>query len=190
MNANSKYFPVIIMMLIGALARLIPHVPNFTPTESIAIFGATYLGRNYLTVLIPLVVLYLTDFIINNTVARSFFPSHDGIVWFDSYMIFNVIAIVSIILISSQLLKKINVFNVLMSVVSASVIFFIITNFGSWASEKSIYPSDFSGLMMSYAAGLPFFKTSLFGNLIFTTILFGSYEIIQNLTARKAQQIG
>lgn len=190
MSASNKFIPVIILMLIGALARLIPHIPNFTPTESIAIFGAAYLGRKYWTVIVPLIILYLTDLIINNTVARSFFTAHEGIVWYDSYMIYNALAIIAIVLLSSQLLKKITVINVLLSVVSASVIFFLITNYGSWASEKSIYPSDFSGLMMSYTAGLPFFRSSLVGNLVFTTILFGSYEIIKSLVTRRAAQIG
>lgn len=190
MNANNKFIPVVMLMVIGAFARLIPHVPNFTPTESIAIFGAAYLGRKYLMFVVPLVVLYLSDFIINNTIARSFFTEQDGIVWLDQYMIYNTIAILLMVLLSSQLLKKVTAINVLLSVVSASVIFFMITNFGSWASEKSIYPSDFNGLMMSYTAGLPFFRSTLMGNVIFSTILFGSYALIQNLVARKATQIG
>lgn len=186
MDKNQKLITVVLLMVVGAFARLIPHIPNFTPIESLTIFGAAYLGRKQWAIVAPLVILYISDFIINNTVARSFFPDVEGIVWFDSYMIFNVLAIIAIVLFSSSILQKVNIKNILISILGASVIFFIITNFGSWASEKSIYTNDLSGLLTSYTAGLPFFRTSLLSNLVFSGILFGSYEIIIRLVRRKA----
>ncbi|MBK8625686.1 MAG: hypothetical protein IPN86_09065 [Saprospiraceae bacterium] len=190
MDAKNKFLPVIILMVIGAFGKLLPHIPNFTPTESIAIFGAAYLGSKYMKYIIPLVILYLSDFIINNTIARSFFVEQEGIVWFDQYMIYNFIALVFIVLVSTKLLKKINATNVFLSILSASIIFFMITNYGSWASEKSIYTNDLSGLLMSYTAGIPFFRTTLLSNLLFSTILFGSYEMIQSLVSKRAAQFG
>lgn len=186
MSANNKFLTVILMMVAGAVLRIIPHAPNFTPTESITIFGAAYLGRKYLALVLPLIIIYCSDFIINNTIARSFFTEQEGIVWYDQYMIYNVIAIILMVLLSSQFLKKITVSSVLLTTVCASVIFFLVTNFGSWASEKSIYTNDFSGLMNSYLAGWPFFKTSLLSNLVFSVILFGSYELIKGFVPRKA----
>lgn len=190
MDAKNKFLPVIILMVIGAFGKLLPHIPNFTPTESIAIFGAAYLGSKYMKYIIPFVILYLSDFIINNTIARSFFVEQEGIVWFDQYMIYNFIALVFIVLVSTKLLKKINATNVFLSILSASIIFFMITNYGSWASEKSIYTNDLSGLLMSYTAGIPFFRTTLLSNLLFSTILFGSYEMIQSLVSKRAAQFG
>lgn len=186
MSANNKFLTVILMMVAGAVLRIIPHAPNFTPTESITIFGAAYLGRKYLALVLPLIIIYCSDFIINNTIARSFFTEQEGIVWYDQYMIYNVIAIILMVLLSSQFLKKITFSSVLLTTVGASVIFFLVTNFGSWASEKSIYTNDFSGLMNSYLAGWPFFKTSLLSNLVFSVILFGSYELIKGFVPRKA----
>ena len=186
MDKNQKLIAVVLLMIAAACARLIPHVPNFTPVESLAVFGAAYLGRKQWAVVLTLVILYLSDFIINNTIARSFFPEVDGLVWFDSYMIYNVLAIVGIVLFSSLILQKVNFKNVMISVLGASVIFFIITNFGSWASEKSIYTNDLSGLLASYTAGLPFFRTSLLSNLVFSGILFGGYEVITRLVNGKA----
>ena len=185
MQSNNKFFVITSLMVIGACARLMPHMPNFTPLESITIFGAAYLSQRYYAVLIPVLVIYFSDFIINNTVARSFFDQ-DGIVWFDQYMIFNVLAIFAIVLFSSRILKKVNVLNVVYATLGASVLFFLITNFGSWASEKSIYPNDFNGLLMSYTAGLPFFRTSLLSDAVFSLILFGGYEVIQYLSMKKA----
>ena len=100
-------------------------------------------------------------------------------VWFSQYMIFTVVAMAMIVLVSSKFLRKINVGNVILSVLIASVIFFIVTNFGSWVGEKSIYTRDLNGLMTSFAAGLPFFRSSLISNLLFSAILFGGFEMYQ-----------
>jgi hypothetical protein len=38
-----------------------------------------------------------------------------------------------------------------------------------------MYPQTFSGLLLSYEAGLPFVLNSLAGDLFFSAVLFGSY---------------
>ena len=169
----------ILLALVAALARLIPHIPNFTPVESLTLFSTAYILRKRWAFVLSVTLLYISDFIINNTVARSFFPDHEGLVWFSQYMIFTVVAMALIVLVSSKFLRKINVGNVILSVLIASVIFFIVTNFGSWVVEKSIYTRDLNGLMTSFAAGLPFFRSSLISNLLFSTILFGGFEMYQ-----------
>ena len=169
----------ILLALVAALARLIPHIPNFTPVESLTLFSTAYILRKRWAFVLSVTLLYISDFIINNTVARSFFPDHEGMVWFSQYMIFTVVAMAMIVLVSSKFLRKINVGNVILSVLIASVIFFIVTNFGSWVGEKSIYTRDLNGLMTSFAAGLPFFRSSLISNLLFSAILFGGFEMYQ-----------
>ena len=169
----------ILLALVAALARLIPHIPNFTPVESLTLFSTAYILRKRWAFVLSVTLLYISDFIINNTVARSFFPDHEGMVWFSQYMIFTVVAMAMIVLVSSKFLRKINVGNVILSVLIVSVIYFIVTNFGSWVGEKSIYTRDLNGLMTSFAAGLPFFRSSLISNLLFSAILFGGFEMYQ-----------
>lgn len=178
MKSSVKLISVIILMIAGAFARLIPHVPNFTPTESLAIFGGAYLGYKYLSYILPTIMIYASDLVINNTLARSFYPDVQGIVWWDNYMFYTIGAVVAIVFISRLLLKKINTKNVIITVLVSSILFFLVTNFAAWATVKSLYPANFSGLMMSYAAGIPFYKVSLFGNLIFSGVLFGSMALI------------
>jgi len=123
-------------------------------------------------------------------VARSFFPDVQGIVWFSSYMMYNFIAMALIVLVSSKIISKVTIKNVGMSILLASIIFFIITNFGAWADEKSLYSSDFSGLMASFMAGIPFFRNSLLSNIIFTTVIFGSFEIYTSIATRQKSTAG
>ncbi len=185
MKSNKSFIVVLGLMIFGVFARLIPHIPNFTPTESIAIFGSAFLGYRYMSFLLPLGLIFIADFIINNTIARSFFPDTQGLVLFSSYMIYTAIAIVAIVLLSKTMLKTINVKNVVLTVLASTVIFFLLTNFAAWADPKSLYPANASGLIASYIAGLPFVKVSLLGNLIFSGVLFGGKALIESMLESK-----
>lgn len=187
MKSKSNILPVVIMMIIGACARLIPHMPNFSPTESLAIFGAAYLGRNILAYIFPMITMYITDLVINNTIARPYFPDHEGMVLWSNYMLFNALAIVSIVFFTTNMLQKITLKNVFLSAIASSIIFFLITNFGALWSPTSLYTKDLSGLMTSYVAGLPFFRTTLLANLLFTGVIFGSMYLLTNLIQRREE---
>ena len=56
--------------------------------------------------------------------------------------------------------------------VTGSVGFFLISNFGVWAATN-MYAKTVSGLMACYAAGVPFFRHTLEGDLLYTTVMFG-----------------
>ncbi len=57
-----------------------------------------------------------------------------------------------------------------------SILFYLITNAAVWYGSP-YYVQDLSGLLNSYAAGVPFFRNTLAGDLAFTTVFFGSYKL-------------
>ena len=177
---------IVLFIFFAALSRLIPHAPNFTPIGGMALFGAAYFTKKYWSFLIPLIALFLSDLVINNLIYPSLYPKYyQGFTlftqgWYWYYGAFALIACMGIFA-----LKKIKPMNLLLSSVAASVVFFIITNFGTWASG-TIYPMDASGLLASYTAGLPFFWNTLMGDLFYVLVLFGSFEYIQ----RRFPQVG
>ncbi len=182
-NINIKV--IVLLMVLAAFCRFIPHMPNFTPTEGLTLLGAAYLGRKQWAIFIPIIMLYFSDLIINNTIARPYFPNQEGIIWFAPYMIFNLIAIIAIVMICSGILKKINFLSVFGSALMASILFFLITNFGSWIDGFMPYSKNLSGLMACYVAAIPFFWTSLISNLVFTGVLFGSYELFKSIEYKR-----
>jgi hypothetical protein len=62
--------------------------------------------------------------------------------------------------------------------ITGSFLFFLITNAAVWYGA-SFYSQDLGGLMDSYVAGLPFFRGTLAGDMLFTTALFGSYKLAE-----------
>ena len=59
---------------------------------------------------------------------------------------------------------------IVLSGFSSSVIFFLITNFGSWLT-MAMYEKSFSGLLQSYVMGIPFFHNTLISTLIYLFVL-------------------
>lgn len=167
---------VFVLFAVAGVARLIPHIPNFTPTEGVTLFGAAYLGRKYFAFLLPVLMLYITDLVLNNTINRSFFTESEGIVWFSNYMIYGMLSIAFIVLMGSGILKKITIFRVGGAALGSAVIFFIISNFGVWL-HSAFYTRDIAGITQCYIAAWPFFRTTLISNLLFTALLFGGYEL-------------
>ncbi|MEE9438789.1 MAG: DUF6580 family putative transport protein [Saprospiraceae bacterium] len=169
------------VFIIGAaFSRLITVLPNFSVIESLALFGGAYIVSKYKAILIPVLALFLSDLVLNNTILRVFYPNVDGAVIFPSYLIWSIISMVFIVGFGSVLLKKVNALRVLGGVLGSTAIFFIISNFGVWMTSL-MYPKNLGGLIGCYVAAIPFVMNSLIGNLVFGAILFGSYELITRL---------
>jgi len=155
---SPKIYIVIVMIFTGAIMRLIPHWPNFTPVAAIALFGGTFLKRKDLAFLIPVAAMLLSDVIIG----------------FHSTMLPVYLSFIAIVAFGLLLQKKLTVVNTLSASLGASVLFYLVTNFASWTSGLMPYPMNAAGLMQSYIAGLPFLFNGILGDLFYTSVLFGA----------------
>jgi hypothetical protein len=82
----------------------------------------------------------------------------------------------------TKLGKNAKILPVIGAALASSVSFFLVTNFFSWVTRSLQYTSDLSGLMMSYAAGLPFFRHALEGDLLFTMAMFATPVALRALS--------
>lgn len=166
---------VLILIFAAAISRLLPHWPNFTPVGAMALFGAAYFPRKIVALVAPLVALYISDLLLNNLLYAEYY---DGFTWaISSYWVYA--SFVLIIGIGFLLRNRVSVWTVGGGALAASVIFFLITNFGVWASPLNIlYPKNFAGLIACYTAGLPYFWNTLASNAFFSGLLFGAYALL------------
>jgi hypothetical protein len=63
--------------------------------------------------------------------------------------------------------------------IAGSILFFVVTNFGCWWLYN-MYPKSWPGLFQCYVAGIPFFRGTLFGDLIGSAILFGGEQLLRH----------
>jgi hypothetical protein len=173
MNKNSitpGFLIVSVMVIAAAFVRLIPHPPNFAPIAAMALFGGAYFTKKWAAFLIPLAAVFVTDL----------FLGFHATMW-AVYLSFALIVVLGMVMIKQ---KKIG--NIFFASVSASVSFFIITNFGVWISTP-YYEKTGAGLAACYTAAIPFFHQTLLGDLFFVAILFGLYELVKTKFPQLAQ---
>lgn len=175
-NQTLRFAIISLLILVTAFSRLIPHPQNFAPIGAMALFGAAYYNKKYFSFFIPIIAMFLFDIIDNNFIYSAMF---DGFVLFYPGCFYTYFSFIVIALIGLGLLKKVKIQNVILSSLLASVVFFLISNFGSWASGLMPYTKDFSGLITCYAAGLPFFKNTILGDLFYCGVMFGVFELLQ-----------
>lgn len=174
-KVNTRWGIVAFVVLVVAMSRLIPHTLtsslfNFSPLGGIALFSAAYFNKKYLAYVLPLAALWVSNLLINNIFYAKYF---DGFSWFANLEVY--FAFLLIILMGSQLLKKITVPRLGVAAVSSSLVFFFVTNFYVWLNTL-IYPKNFAGLVSCYVAAIPFYWNTLASDLLYTGLLFGLFE--------------
>ena len=184
--SKNKVLIASIFIIIGGIYRLFPHPSNVSPVAAMALLGGLYLGRNYLAFLVPIAALFASDLILNNTINRGFFPDQTGIILGAKYMIYTYGAYLLTVAFGFLLHHKSAVHKIVAGTLISSILFFLVTNAGTWASGL-IYPKTFAGLMASFTAGVPFFRNTLISNAIFITLFVTATEIITRTKAMSKQ---
>ncbi len=171
---NLRFGIISTIVLVAALSRLaMTELPNVSPLGAMALFGGAYFSKRYLAVLIPLLALWISDVALNNTIYAAYY---EGFSWFGVPVVY--LSIIVIALMGTKLLKQIKVKNLLIASLLTSLVFFLITNLGSWWAIPA-YSKDLVGIIAAYTAGLPFFLSTILSNLFFTAVLFGGYELVK-----------
>jgi len=151
---------VIAAALTRALPYLIPDLWNFTAIGALAIFAGAQFKDKSMAFIMPIAAMAISDLFIGNGFSLLVYTGF-----------------VAMVACGFLIRNKVNTSNVVLaSFISASV-FFLITNF-SFFYPATLYPRSISGVLASYAAGLPFFRNMLISNLIFSAVLFSSFSLL------------
>lgn len=172
------------LIFIAALSRVLPHPPNFSPIEAVALFGGAYFAKRHWALLVPLAAMFTSDLVLG--------VANGGIYWdyFSSagYLLVYVCIALSTAL-GFGLRGKVTGSRVLGYALAGSLLFFVVTNFGAWLGSPA-YPQSFAGLAAAYVAGVPFFQWTVLGTLAYAALLFGGFELLRrHVPALQAQTV-
>jgi len=164
---------------LAALARLIPHPPNFTPIAAVALFGAATFRNKWAAFLVPLLALLVSDVALEITTGLGVYSgwmAHSRGFHSSMWVVYGAMALIASL--GLLLRRKKTALTVAGTVLAGSVLFFVVTNFAVWA-EGSMYPKTAAGLLACYVAAIPFFHWTLLGDAIFATALFGGFALAE-----------
>ncbi|PIY72226.1 hypothetical protein COY87_02005 [Candidatus Roizmanbacteria bacterium CG_4_10_14_0_8_um_filter_33_9] len=163
---SKAYLPSVIAILFVSLTRLLPHPPNVSPVTAIALFAGSTIG-GISAFSIPLLIMFISDMFLGFHITIPF-----------------VYASFILITLLGFLLKKRNRFQYyfIASLIS-SLLFFLITNFGVWLTS-SMYQKSVNGLILCYTMGIPFFRNTIVGDIIYTIGIFYGFKLLTKIVQR------
>ncbi|MFA6260157.1 MAG: DUF6580 family putative transport protein [Bacteroidia bacterium] len=168
---NKKQLTIILIIVIAALSRLLPHAPNFTPLTAIALFSGAYIANRLLAIALPLLVMLLSDAIMG----------FNGWAFTEQIVtVYGTYALISVV--STWFLSHKSAVRVGSSSLLASLLFFLTTNLAVWMGgffhAPALYPMNLGGIIECYIAALPFFGNALAGDLFYSAVLFGGFYLL------------
>ena len=163
-----KYNLVVGLIVLALVGRLIPHPDNFTPMLAVALFGGAMLSGR-MAYLVPLVAMFLSDLLMGNAVT-----------WMTPVIYGCFVAGVGL----GQWLGRSRTWaRTGLVALAGSVLFYVVTNFAVWVTPNGLYAGlyahSWDGLIQCYVMALPFFRNDIAGNVLWTAMLFGLFDLMQ-----------
>jgi hypothetical protein len=156
-------------VLLAVAVRFMPHPWMFTPvTGSLLFFGARGTRKQ---LWFPFALLVASDVVLTTLVYKYPFTV-DHFVTFAWYA--------GVLWLGTRLGKDAKALPIIGAALASSVSFYLVTNLMAWA-WLDMYPKNFAGVLMSYAAGIPFFRHALEGDLLFTSVMFATPLVLKAL---------
>lgn len=153
-----------LLIILGFSMRLVPHMPNMAPIAAIALFAGAYLDKRFVP-WVPLAIMMVSDLVLG---MHSVVPYTWG-------------AFIVIGFMGMKLKENRTPGRVFGMTVFSALFFFAVTNFGVWLSW---YPHTSAGFIDCYVKALPFLRNTMASNVVFSFVLFGSYELAKRLAGR------
>jgi hypothetical protein len=154
-----------------AIPPFFNHPPNFSAIDATALFCGAYFSRRSIACIVLLLSVWIGDIFLNKILIGHWNLFYSGFYWqYGCYLLMT--------LIGATLKHNIKPLPLLSACVASSILFFGISNFGVWYSGF-LYPQNLDGLIACYVSAIPFFKNTLFSDLLYSIILFGSFQFIQ-----------
>lgn len=159
---NIRIAALVAAIAFAVVFRLVPHPPNFSPIAAMALFSGAYMPRRALAFAAPLLALLLSDLVL------GFYPG----------IAFIYLSVALTVLLGWAISRRRSAPMIAGAAVAGSVLFYVLTNFGTWLSTD-LYPKTIEGLAACYVAAIPFFQNTLAGDLVFSALLFGGFALAE-----------
>jgi hypothetical protein len=173
---KSIVLPLVLLVLSAALYRVWPGRPfGFAPQWAMAIFGGAIIKDKRLAFILPLISMIISD-----ALYQVFFvQGSSSIQGFYQGQLVNYILFGSLV-VFGFMIRKINTIKILSASLAAPSAYFLLSNLFVWIGGGGYsHPKTFTGLIQTYADGIPFYQMSLLSTVIFSAILFGVYFMVR-----------
>jgi hypothetical protein len=189
MKNKTTILVFVLLIIAAALYRVWDHRPfGFAPQIAMALFAGSVIRDKRFSFLVPLFSMLISDVLYQVlytqglTQIKGFYEGQ----WVN-YILFASITVIGFFI------RKNNVSSIILGSLAGAVFFYLTSNFFDWIGggldiNNQPYPKTFQGLIDCLAAGLPFFRGSVWATLLFSGIFFGCYHLYTRYVLRVQPQ--
>ncbi len=181
---NPRFLTLLCFILAMALLRIansaqLTPFAHYTPIGAMCLFGGAYFHNRWKAFAFPILTLLVSDMVINKVI----FQGKYGVMYNGWYWIYGIFALV--VLFGKVILQKINVQNVVLAAIVASVSHWILADTTVWIGGgtdlRTMLPlsRDLAGYVQCLTQGFPFMKNFLVGTLAYSGLMFGTFELLK-----------
>jgi hypothetical protein len=149
------------LIVLGAASRLLHLPPNIAAVTGVTLLAGYALRNVWLALLVPIGAMALAD------LALGWYPG----------VLATYAGMAAGVLIARGLLPTLTLPRLVAATFLASLIFFILSNFGTWL--EGWYGYTWEGLVACYIAAIPFWQNSHLADFTSTALSFGLFMLGQ-----------
>jgi hypothetical protein len=146
---------------------------NFSPLGAMALFGGAYFKKQWKAFALPLLMLFISDLILQQTVFKAY---GNGVLYDGWYWVYGAFALIT--LAAGWLLRKLTIKNFIIAVLVSVAIHWVVTDIGVWYGSK-IFTQNIQGYIDCLIVAIPYELRFLSGTIIYGAVLFGLFEWMQ-----------
>ncbi|MDO7714742.1 MAG: hypothetical protein MUP93_07680, partial [Pirellulales bacterium] len=158
-SSRAKIAIWLALVAVGVCGRLWQPAYNVTPFAAIGLAAGSLFGISLAAASVPIVALVISNMVL---------PGYGSTI-----MTFVVYVSLACPVLFGSLVQRQGWIAVLGGSLASSLIFFITTNFATWALSE-LYPHTLSGLTTCYIAALPFYRWMPVGDAVWSISLFST----------------
>jgi hypothetical protein len=176
---TSSLIIAILLIIAAALSRVLMYPDNFSPIIGMAVFSGAIIKDRRFALALPLCAMFLSD------VLFEIFSIAPGFWGWGQLVGYVILALITIIAFS---MKKINVLSVAGYSIGSSLLFFFLSNSAFFVFDNPIYNTyaqNFTGYINCLAGGVPFLRTGIVADLVYSGVLFSAYYLVEKYAFNK-----
>ncbi|MFN4286064.1 MAG: DUF6580 family putative transport protein [Lacibacter sp.] len=178
MKLNKQIIWILIaMIVVASLYRIVPNRPyGFAPQIAMALFSGSVIRNRKFAFAVPLVSMLLGDLAFQALYTAGLVPYggfYKGQI--TNYLLFAGLTVLGFFIQHNK------TWQVALGSLAGPTLYFFISNSLVWISGGGYHhPKTFSGWMLTLVDGIPFYTGSLYATVVFATLFFGGYQLLQS----------
>lgn len=188
MTQKQNILVATVLVILAVAARIINtevhFLYNFAPVAAIGLFSGAVLKDKRLAFLLTIMAQFVSDIYI------QLFTQYPGFYGIEQFFVYGGMVLVTLL---GTTMGRPRALKVLGYSIAGTLLFFIVSNFGVWMAiqfgrvDLYGYGTGFQGLVNTFAAALPFYRSdvatnlftnTLLGDVLYSGALFGAYYAV------------